>query len=160
MANDLISNGSLSCNLYVFFNDNGCTFSHVDWRVCCSWQDPLGTWAPKNTKWEDHAKNLTKNRIQATRWARRHEHACWPRCCGPADCAQWQLIYRLWGEDMITACTVSRAKFSLYDARSVGPSFLLIASVSWGWQQKRDAANLGIDADIRCVCKLLGRSHR
>jgi hypothetical protein len=36
MANDLISNGSLSCNLYVFFNDNGCTFSHVDWCVCCS----------------------------------------------------------------------------------------------------------------------------
>jgi len=63
---------------------------------------------------------------------------------------------------MITACTISPEKFSLYDARSVGPSFLLIASVSWGWQQKRDAANLGIDADMdmRCVCKLLGRSHR
>ena len=60
---------------------------------------------------------------------------------------------------MITACTISRAKFSLYDARSVGPSFLLIASVSLGWQQKRDAANLEIDADMRCVCKLLGRSQ-
>lgn len=35
-ANDLVGNGSLSCNLYVFFNDNRCIFSHVDWRICCS----------------------------------------------------------------------------------------------------------------------------
>lgn len=34
-------------------------------------------------------------------------------------------------------------KIQLYDARSVGPSVLLIASVSLGCQQKRDATNLG-----------------